>query len=49
VPGGPTKGNTFRGTLRWIDIMANIDGKWLVVGAHRDMNMPEGKLVQVNN
>jgi len=49
MPDGPTKGNTFRGTLRWSDFMVNQDGKWLVIGGHRDMSMPEGTLVQVNN
>lgn len=49
LPDGPTKGNTFRGTLRWSDFMVKENGKWLVIGGHRDMSMPEGKLVQVND
>lgn len=49
MPDGPTKGNTFRGTLRWSDFMVKENGKWLVIGGHRDMSMPEGKLVQVND
>ncbi|MDC6406143.1 MULTISPECIES: nuclear transport factor 2 family protein [Maribacter] len=49
TPDGLTKGNTFRGTLRWSDFMVKENGKWLVIGGHRDMSMPEGKLVQVND
>ena len=49
MPDGRTKGNTFRGTLRWSDFMVKKDGKWLVIGGHRDMSMPEGRLIQVNN
>jgi hypothetical protein len=49
MPDGRTKGNTFTGTLRWSDFMVKENGKWLVIGGHRDMSIPEGKLVQVNN
>ncbi|MCH2214910.1 MAG: nuclear transport factor 2 family protein [Flavobacteriales bacterium] len=48
MPDGRTKGNTFKGTLRWSDFLVNENGKWLVIGGHRDMSMPEGKLVQVD-
>ncbi|MBC2839722.1 DUF4440 domain-containing protein [Robiginitalea sp. SC105] len=46
-PDGRTKGNTFKGTLRWSDFMIKENEKWLVIGGHRDMSMPEGKLIQV--
>lgn len=49
MPDGRTKGNTFRGTLRWSDFMVKEKGKWFVIGGHRDMSMPEGKLIQVND
>ena len=48
MPDGRTKGNTFKGTLRWSDFMVKESEKWLVIGGHRDMSMPEGKLIQVN-
>jgi hypothetical protein len=48
MPDGRTKGNTFSGTLRWSDFMVKENEKWLVIGGHRDMSMPEGRLIQVN-
>lgn len=49
MPDGRSKGNTYTGTLRWSDFMVKENGKWLVIGGHRDMSMPEGRLVQVND
>jgi hypothetical protein len=49
MPDGRTKGNTFKGTLRWSDFMVKENEKWLVIGGHRDMSMPEGKLIQVDD
>ncbi len=49
MPDGRTKGDTFKGTLRWSDFMVKENDKWLVLGGHRDMSMPEGQLVKVND
>lgn len=48
-PDGRKKGNIFKGTLRWSDFMVKENDKWLVLGGHRDMTKPEGKLVQLKN
>lgn len=48
MPDGRSDGNIYKGTLRWSDFLIRENGRWLVIGGHRDMSMPEGKLRQID-